>query len=86
MKQLSPIQDLKNIYPNLEYLNGELFNAEELIDSDANELIEDHYDGDECYIGDGSNNPENDVLASLCGKDYIEARFDSDYDEAFQNI
>lgn len=85
-KYLKAIEELRLAYPNLEYIDGCLFNAEELIEEQGKELIEDFYDGYEIWEGDGSGNPEKEELRLVSGKEYIEVHYYGDYEEAYNQI
>lgn len=63
---------LKEIYPNLEYVDGELFNADDLIETNADSLIAEYYDNFDNLLSDGS--------------EYIDRSFGGDYEVAFKNV
>lgn len=73
----SDLQKLKVKFPNMEYLDGRLYEtpeSDEIITEDADRLIEDHY-----YWAEKLRHSEIDV------KDYIND-YCNGYKEAFINI
>ena len=86
MKQLHPIEYLKALYPDLEYVDDILYLGEDVIQENAKQLIEDHYDGWTVTKGHPSGNPELETFEEVDGAEYIEYHFDSDYEEAFLQI
>ena len=89
---MTELQKLKAEYPYCYYNwyydcimilhdNGD----EETILEGANELIEDHYDGEMMDCSSGGN-PEDDTTEAVTGKVYIEGFFQGDYEEAFNQI
>jgi hypothetical protein len=86
------LQKLKLKYPDCYYdkniecimifdVNGE----PETICEDANEMIEDHYEGEKMECSSGGN-PEDDTYEAVTGKEYVEGEFGGDYEYAFDNI
>lgn len=63
---------LKEIYPNLEYVDGELFNGNDLIESNADSLIAEYYENFDNMLYDG--------------REYIDRSFGGDYELAFKCI
>ena len=84
--QYYTIEYLKALYPNLEYVDDILYLGEEVIQEDARQLIEDHYDGWTVTKGHPSGNPELETFEEVDGAEYIEYHFDGDYEEAFNLI
>ena len=84
--QYYTIEYLKALYPNLEYVDDILYLGEEVIQEDARQLIEDHYDGWTVTKGHSSGNPELDYDEEVSGEEYIEYNFFGDYEEAFNLI
>ena len=80
------IEYLKALYPNLEYVDDILYLGEEVIQENARQLIEDHYDGWTVTKGHSSGNPELDYDEEVSGEEYIEYKFSGDYEEAFNLI
>ena len=80
------IEYLKALYPDLEYVDDILYLGEEVIQEDARQLIEDHYDGWTVTKGHSSGNPELETFEKVDGAEYIEYHFDGDYEEAFNLI
>ena len=80
------IEYLKALYPDLEYVDDILYLGEEVIQENARQLIEDHYDGWELTIPHPSGNPELETFEEVDGAEYIEYHFDGDYEEAFNLI
>ncbi len=79
--------ELKRKYPSCYYdrdLDAIMIDYETSICDDASELIEDHYDGEKWDCMTSSGNPEDMVLEELTGKEYVEAAFYGDYNEAFE--
>jgi len=82
--------ELKHKYPSCYYnedVDAILIDSDDeplTIADDAIELIEEHYDGEKWDCLTSSGNPEDMVMESLTGKEYIEAAFDGDYNEAFE--
>lgn len=80
------IEYLKALYPDLEYVDDILYLGEEVIQEDAKQLIEDHYDCWTVTKGHSSGNPELDYDEKVSGAEYIEHHFDLDYEEAYNQI
>jgi len=82
------IGDLRGLYPDLEYIDGELFVGDELIcDTQLTKrMIEDHYDGWEVTKAHHSGDPQQEYLDVVDGTEYIEYQFDGDYEEAYNFI
>jgi hypothetical protein len=87
------LQKLKLKYPDCYYDKD--FDCIMIIDAqgepqticeDANEWIEDHYEGEKMDCFTNSGNPEDMVLESVTGKEYVEGEFGGDYEDAFINI
>jgi hypothetical protein len=81
--------DLKKKYPDCYYhedYDAIMIDDETSIADDASELIEEFYDGEEWDCFTSSDNPEDMVIESLSGKEYIDAAFNGNYKHAFDNI
>lgn len=79
--------ELKRKYPSCYYhrdYDAIMIDDETSIADDASELIEEHYDGEKWECMTSSGNPEDMVMESLTGKEYVEAAFYGDYNEAFE--
>jgi hypothetical protein len=86
LRETSAIEDLKALHPNLTYEDGILANGDDLIDSEADELINDHYEGFKVTKAHASNNPELEYDEAVSGKEYVALHFYGDYEEAFNQI
>ena len=84
--QYYTIEYLKALYPDLEYADNTLYLGEQVVQEDADWLIEEHYDGWTVTKGHSSGNPELDYEEKVSGAEYIEYEFFGDYNEAFNLI
>jgi len=82
--------ELKRKYPSCYYDEDtdticiDVNEDPQTVAEDANELIEDYYDGDELPIHHPSGNPELEEVERVTGREYIMGYFDGDYNEAFE--
>ena len=82
--------EIKRKYPSCYYnedVDAILIDGDDeplTIAEDAKELIEEHYDGEKWDCMTSSGNPEDMVMETLTGKEYVEAAFYGDYNEAFE--
>lgn len=80
------IEYLKALYPDLEYVDNILYLGEEVIQEDADLLIEEYYDGWEVTKAHSSGNPELETFEEVDGEDYINIMFDGNYEMAYNEI
>jgi len=81
--------ELKRKYPSCYYdrdLDAIMIDDETSIADDARELIEEMYDGEKLDCFTSSGNPEDMVLETVTGKEYIEATFNGNYKRAFEEL
>jgi hypothetical protein len=81
--------DLKKKYPDCYYHEDYdviMIDDETSIADDARELIEEMYDGEKLDCFTSSGNPEDMVLETVTGRKYIEATFNGNYKQAFEEL
>ena len=91
------IEELKTIFPNIVYDDGQLFlDNEDWIENvplsindkplNADSLISEYFDDWEIFDNPNEDDPVKEKMAQVNGHSYIKHRFDGDYKEAFKNI
>ena len=86
-KYLTGLEELKIHYPNLVYEEGQLVNAEVVVEPAGDELICEHFAGHMVWDNDGSNNPENDFeRVAESGAEYVELVHNGNYEDAFNSV
>lgn len=74
-------------YPHMTYEHGCFFDQEgNIVDMEADETLEDFYDGFEYMMPSSTGNPEDDQLETLSGKKYIEMKYRGSYEDAFNDV
>lgn len=86
LRQTSWLEDLMILHPRLQYIDGELWEDDELIEKEGDEVLRQHFDGFEVTISHSSGNPELETFETVSGSKYIELKFGNDYKEAFENV
>lgn len=86
LRQTSWLEDLMILHPRLQYIYGELWEDDELIEKEGDEVLRQHFDRFEVTISHSSGNPELERFESVSGRNYIYLKFGNDYKEAFDAV
>lgn len=86
LRQTSWLEDLMILHPRLQYVDGELWEDDELVEQEGDEVIRQHFDSFEVTVPHPSGNPELERFEEVSGRNYIFLKFNNNYKEAFDAV
>lgn len=86
MKTLYAIQEIKAAYPQAEYVDGDLYLEDQLVETDVDELIAEYYDDFEVTRASWDNDPQKEYFEKVSGREYIKIHFYGSYEDAYNEI
>lgn len=87
----SDLENLKQLYPNMDYANGMLFKSKKhssalYTEEETTAMIIEHYEGQTITVAHPSGDPQLEEFKEVNGVEYIEHTFNGNLEEAYKSI